>query len=47
MRLTIQSASALRTVCLMLLEIAAHGAAKDTLQKARKAREKMERLLAA
>jgi sugar phosphate isomerase/epimerase len=31
----------------LLLEIAAHGAAKDTLQRARKAREKMERLLAA
>jgi sugar phosphate isomerase/epimerase len=31
----------------LLLEIAAHGSAKDTLQKARKAREKMERLLAA
>jgi sugar phosphate isomerase/epimerase len=30
----------------LLLEIAAHGSAKDTLQKARKAREKMERLLA-
>jgi sugar phosphate isomerase/epimerase len=31
----------------LLLEIAAHGSAKDTLQKARKAREKMEKLLAA
>jgi sugar phosphate isomerase/epimerase len=31
----------------LLLEIAAHGSAKDTLQKARKARERMERLLAA
>jgi sugar phosphate isomerase/epimerase len=31
----------------LLLEIAAHGSARDTLQKARKAREKMERLLAA
>jgi sugar phosphate isomerase/epimerase len=31
----------------LLLEIAAHGSAKDTLHKARKAREKMERLLAA
>jgi len=30
----------------LVLEIAAHGSAKDTLQKARKAREKMERLLA-
>jgi sugar phosphate isomerase/epimerase len=31
----------------LLLEIAAHGSAKETLQKARKARERMERLLAA
>jgi sugar phosphate isomerase/epimerase len=31
----------------LLLEIAAHGSAKDTLQRARKARERMERLLAA
>jgi sugar phosphate isomerase/epimerase len=31
----------------LLLEIAAHGSARDTLQKARKARDKMERLLAA
>jgi sugar phosphate isomerase/epimerase len=30
----------------LLLEIAAHGSAKETLQKARQAREKMERLLA-
>jgi sugar phosphate isomerase/epimerase len=30
----------------LLLEIATHGSAKDTLQKARKARERMERLLA-
>jgi len=29
----------------LLLEIAAHGSPKDTLQKARKARERMERLL--
>jgi sugar phosphate isomerase/epimerase len=31
----------------LLLEIAGHGAAKETLQRARKARDKMERLLAA
>jgi sugar phosphate isomerase/epimerase len=31
----------------LLLEIAAHGSAKDTLVKARKARERMEKLLAA
>jgi len=30
----------------LLLEIAAHGSAKDTLQRARKARERIERLLA-
>lgn len=30
----------------LLLEIAAHGSPKDTLQRARKARERMERLLA-
>jgi sugar phosphate isomerase/epimerase len=30
----------------LLMEIAAHGSAKDTLMKARKARERMERLLA-
>lgn len=30
----------------LLLELAAHGAAKETLQKARQARERMERLLA-
>ena len=30
----------------LVLEIAAHGSAKDTLQRARKARERMERLLA-
>jgi sugar phosphate isomerase/epimerase len=31
----------------LLLEIAAHGSTRDTLKKARKAREKMERLMAA
>jgi sugar phosphate isomerase/epimerase len=31
----------------LLLEIAAHGSAKDTLTRARKARQRMERLLAA
>jgi sugar phosphate isomerase/epimerase len=31
----------------LLLEIAAHGSAKDTLQKARRAREKMERMFEA
>jgi sugar phosphate isomerase/epimerase len=30
----------------LVLEIAAHGSAKDTLQRARKARERIERLLA-
>ena len=30
----------------LLLEIAAHGSAKETLQRARKARERIERLLA-
>ena len=29
----------------LMLEIAAHGSPKDTLQKARKARERMERML--